>query len=183
MPNAGSKLAFSVLAAYTDGAAPANSPPEWFAVAFPVFFIGMWILVTTLLGWIGGHMALLARFPPVEEPKETVFRWASGAMRAGVSFNNALYVGLGTRGLHLAPNALFRPIFRRGVPCIPWQEIRLVRPQPAGIAAWFKGSKFEIPAAGVRFALAGAAGRAVERKLSTGKPSTEPPRSQLVRER
>lgn len=182
MPDTGFRLALSVLAAYTNGAAPANSPPEWFAVAFLLFFVGMWILVMTVLGWIGGHMALLGRFPPVDEPREPTFRWTSGAMRAGVSYNNALYVGLGARGLHLAPIALFRPVFRRGIPCIPWQEIRLVRPQPAGIAAWFKGSKFEIPAVGVRFALAGAAGRAVERRLSTGKPATDPPRSRLVRE-
>lgn len=183
MPNGFVQLAATVLTAYTDGGAPANSAPEWFAAAFPFFFAGLWILITTVLGWIGGHMALLARYPPVDEPKEDAFRWASGAMRAGVSFNNALYVGLGARGLHLAPNALFRPVFRRGIPCVPWQEIRLVRPQPVGVAAWFKGSKFEIPAAGIRFALAGAAGRAVERKLSTSKPGTDQPRSRLVRER
>jgi hypothetical protein len=183
MPEASFELPVLVLTAYTNGAALASSAPEWFPAVFPFVFAGMWILMTTVLGWVGGHMALLARYPPVDEPREEAFRWASGAMRAGVSFSNALYVGLGTRGLHLAPNGLFRPIFRRGIPCIPWQEIRLVRPQPVGVAAWFKGSKFQIPAAGVRFALAGAAGRAVERKLSTTSPASDPPRSHLVRER
>jgi hypothetical protein len=114
MPNAPFDLFAPVVAAYTNGA---NSAPEWFPAAFPFFFAGMWILVTTVLGWIAGHMALLARYPPAEESKEETFGWTSGSMR-GVSFNSALYVGLGTRGLHLAPNALFRPIFRRGIPCM-----------------------------------------------------------------
>ncbi len=168
-----------VVTAYTNGA---NSAPDWFSWAFPFFFVGMWILTTTVLAWIAGHMALLARYPPAHERQEETFGWTSGSMR-GVSFNNALYVGLGTRGLHLAPNALFRPIFRRGIPCIPWHEIRLVRSQPDGVARWFRGSKFEIPAAGVRFVLGGAAGRAVERKLSGSRPATGQPRSQLMRER
>lgn len=180
MPSALSELAVPVLTAYAGGAAPTDSVPEWFPAAFPFVFAGMWILITTVLGWIAGHMALLARYPPAAEPKEETFGWASGSMR-GVTFNNALYVGLGARGLHLAPNALFRPIFRRGIPCIPWQEIRLVRPQSGGVARWFMGSKFEIPAVGVRFALSGAAGRAVERRLSSNRPATDSPRSHLVR--
>ncbi len=179
MPSSRFDLVGPVVTAYTAGA---NSAPEWIPWAFPFFFVGMWILMSTVLGWIAGHMALLARYPPADEPKEETFGWTSGSMR-GVSFNNALYVGLGTRGLHLAPHALFRPIFRRGIPCIPWHEIRLVRSQPGGVARWFMGSKFEIPAAGIRFVLGGAAGRAVERKLSTTKPATDPPRSHLVRER
>ncbi|SRR6266568_1043847 len=175
-------LTVPVLTAYVRGAAPAESVPDWFPAAFPVFFAAMWVFVTTLLGWLAGHMKLLARYPPVDEPTEETFSWVSGSMR-GVSFNNALHVGLGPRGLHLAPNALFRPLFRRKIPCIPWGEIRLVRAHPSGLLAWFVGSKFEIPAVGVRFTLGGAAGRAVERRLSMRSPAADPPRHQLVRER
>ncbi len=148
MPNALLEfVTVPVLTAYTRTAAPTNSIPDYWA--FPFFLAGMWILVTTVLGWLAGHMALLARYPPVDEQNEETFGWASGWMRV-VSFNNALYVGLGARGLHLAPNALFRPIFRRKVPCVPWREIRLVRAQ-RGVMGWFMGSKFEIPAADLRF--------------------------------
>lgn len=169
------------LAACVSAGAPARALPPWIPVVFPVLFVGMWLAVTTVLAKVAGHMALLARFPPADEPTQATFRWASGAMR-GVRFNNALHVGLGSRGLHLAPNALFRPILRRGIPCVPWQEIRLVRRQPDGVAAWFRGSELEIPAVGVGFTLMGAAGRAVERKLSTGQTPAEPLRSRLVRE-
>ncbi len=161
----------------------ADPVPEWFLVAFPFLFAGTWVLVTTLLGWWTGHMKLLARYPPRDERLEEKFGWASGSVR-GVSFSSALYVGIGAQGLHLAPNALFRPLFHRGVPCIPWREVRLVRSQSAGFLARLAGPKFEVPAVGVRFALAGAAGQAVERKLSTSGPEDAgAPRSVLVRER
>ncbi|MGC4120892.1 MAG: hypothetical protein QM765_41210 [Myxococcales bacterium] len=40
-------------------------PPTWLIALFPVFFIGMWVLVTTVLGFIAGHSELLSRYPPV----------------------------------------------------------------------------------------------------------------------
>lgn len=175
-------IAVPVLTAYAREAAPAVSVPDWFPAAFPFFFAGMWVLVTTLLAWLAGHMKLLARYPPVDEPTEETFGWASGSM-GWVSFNSALHVGLGPGGLHLAPNALFRPLFRRKLPCIPWGEIRLVRAQPAGVMAWFMGSKFEIPAIAVRFTLSGAAGRAVEGRLAMRRQAADSLRHQLVRER
>jgi hypothetical protein len=83
-----------------------------------------------------------------------------------VSFNNALHVRVGARGLHLAANGLFRPVFRRGIPCIPWRELRLLRSQAEGWVARFQGSKFEVRALGLGFTLYGKAGIAVERKLA-----------------
>ena len=70
------------------------------------------------------------------------------------------------------------------MPCIPWREVRLVRSQSAGFMARLAGPKFEVPAVGVRFTLAGAAGQAVERKLATqGAEDGGVHRSVLVRER
>ncbi len=154
-------------AAVLAAAASSNEPlPGWFVPAFPFLFAGMWIGVTTVLGFLAGHMTLLARFPPVDEPEEETFGWTSGHVR-WVSYNNALHVGVGARGLHLAANWLFRPLFHRKIPCIPWRELRLVRPQSEGMLARFMGSKFEVQATGIRFTLNGAAGRAVERKLAS----------------
>jgi hypothetical protein len=127
--------------------------------------VGMLLFISTLLGLISGHMMLLARFPPFEERIQKRF-FASGSMR-GVTYNNALRVALGSRGLHLAPAWPFRPISHPGIPCIPWRELRCTRSQEER-AGWFsRGSRFEIPRVGLRFQLAGKAGRAVETALKS----------------
>jgi hypothetical protein len=134
--------------------------PTW----FPLFFAGMLIALTHLLAAIAGHPALLARHPPVAEPLEELHRFASGSMR-GVRFGNSLHVGIGKRGLHLAPSWPFRPLLWPGVPCIPWSEVRLLAPSPGGVLGWFRGTRLEIRSIGAKVELGGSAGRAVERKL------------------
>jgi hypothetical protein len=42
--------------------AGAQEPFPWW---FPLAFIGMWLVVSTVLALIAGHMALPSRFPPV----------------------------------------------------------------------------------------------------------------------
>jgi hypothetical protein len=138
-----------------------------FPVLFFALFVGMWVLTCTLLPWVAGHKALLERYPPVDEPVEKSFHFASGRMRWGVDFRNALYVGIGTAGVHLAPNGLFRPPFMRGIPCIPWSELHCVRPQADGLLGWYGGSRFEVPALDLRFSLRGEPGRVIERKLAS----------------
>ena len=164
-------------------ACPADPVARWFPVAFPFFFVALWIAVTTVLGWLGGHMALLARFPPVAEPEEERFSWASGKVR-WVSFNNALHVGLGRRGLHLALNGFFRPVFSRGIPCIPWHELRLLESGVRGPMGLLSGTKLEVPALGMRVVLYGRAGSAVERRLApAGGAGAGFGRRSMVRER
>lgn len=146
-------------------AAQANPgpPPAWLFLAFPI----LWFAVGSFLGRASGHHALLARFPPVDERLEASFNWASGKLR-WIDYNSALHVGIGARGLHLAANSLFRPVFARGIPCIPWQEVRLVRPRGEGFLARFRGSHFEVRAIGLPFRLYGRAALAVEKKLAAG---------------
>jgi hypothetical protein len=144
----------------------ANDLARWFPLAFPFLFVATWIAVTTLLARLGGLTALLARFPPVHEREEERFSFASGQLR-WVGLNNALHVGIGRRGLHLALNAVFRPAFSRGIPCIPWQELRLVQARVRGPLGLLSGTKLEVPALGMRIVLYGRAGSAVERKLAT----------------
>jgi hypothetical protein len=160
----GAELA-SARDAVLDVACGSAPPREWLLLALPLLALAMWVSFTTLLGLLAGHWALVARFPPVEERAEEAFRFASGRMR-WVSYNNALHLHVGARGLHLAPNALFRSPFRRGIPCIPWSELRLLRSQAEGWVALFRGTKLEVPAVGVGFTLYGKAGVAVERKLA-----------------
>jgi len=137
--------------------------PPW---AVPFFVVGLWVLVSTLIAWMAGHIALLSRFPPVNEALMERFHFASGYMRL-VHFGNALFVGIGPRGLHLAPNALFRPLLFRGVPCIPWPELTCIRPRADGFRGWFWGSKFEIRSLNLRFTLYGNPGRSVEAVLQS----------------
>ncbi len=144
-------------------AAAAAQDPQAMAWLPVVLVPGMWLLVGFVLALASGHLALLARFPPDLGPVERRFSFASGTMR-WVSFNNALHVALSARGLHLAPGWLFRPLTHRGIPCIPWAEIRCTRPQPT--QGWFaRTSRFEIPRIGLKFQLAGGAGLAVEAAL------------------
>jgi hypothetical protein len=160
-------------------ACPADPAARWFPVAFPFLFGALWIGLLTLLAWLGGHMALLARFPPVEEAEEERFSWASGKVR-WVGFNNALHVGIGRRGLHLALNGLFRPVFSRGIPCIPWQELRLVESGVRGPMGLLSGTRLEVPALGMRVVLYGRAGSAVARRLSGRSPPHPGPPPRLA---
>jgi hypothetical protein len=140
----------------------AGSAPSW----FPFFFVAMWLGVCTLLSWIAGHMLLLGRFPPVDEPLERTFSWASGSMR-GVSFRGALYVGIGVSGLHVAPNWLFRSILFRGIPCIPWSQVRCTRAQPGGFMSFFTPSSFEVSPLGLSFKVTGTPGKAIEKRMAS----------------
>jgi len=135
--------------------------PGW----VPLVVAGMWLLTTTLLAMISGHMALLSRFPPVDERTPERFSFASGAMR-GVSYRSALHVAIGSRGLHVAPSWLFRPLTHRGIPCIPWGELRCIRRQ-AERGGWIpRCSRFEVPRIGLRFEVCGTPGLVVESALA-----------------
>lgn len=158
-------LAMISRAAIVLAAATQPAPPVWLVL---LAIAGMWLLGSIVLAFASGHMALLARFPPVEEPEES-FSFASGTMRL-VSYNNALRVGIGRRGLHLAAGWLFRPVTHRQIPCIPWSEIRCVKTQAQ--SSWFtRASQFEIPRLGLRFRIAGKPGLAVERALQAIAPA------------
>ena len=153
-----------------DGAsllADASGPPfPWWLlleICLSVWVV-MWLFANTVVAWMMGLHVLLARYPPVDEPVEAAFHFASGSIR-WVNLNHALYVGIGTRGLHLAPARFFRSPFFRDVPCIPWSELVCVRFQDDGLFSWLRPSRFKVPALDLRFSVRGEAGRALERKL------------------
>lgn len=130
----------------------------WFLAA-PLFWMG----VCSLLAWMAGHPRLLRHFPPVtDDVLGFSTPLASGRGPWMVRFNNALTVRVGERGLHLAPNGLFRPPWWWGIPCIPWSELVYAGEQSL---LFIKGHKIEIPAADMRWTLYGSAGEAVARAL------------------
>lgn len=135
-------------------------------------WVGTWLLSSTIVAWMMGLRALLARYPPVNEPVEDSFHFASGTLH-WVTLNNALYVGIGPRGVHLSPTWFFRSPFYRDIPCIPWSELRCLRFQDGGFIGWAKGSMFEVVSLHLRFSVRGKAGLAVEQKLlalAAGRP-------------
>jgi hypothetical protein len=60
------------------GAVHSTDWPLW---VVPFLAVGLWVFLCTLFAWMGGHMALLARFPPVDEALMERFHFASGNMR------------------------------------------------------------------------------------------------------
>lgn len=140
--------------------------PWWILLDISVsVLVGMWLLSSAIAVWMMGLPALLARYPPVDETLEESFHFASGTVHK-VSLLKCLYVGIGRRGVHLAPPQSFGFPFYRDVPCIPWSELSCVRFQDDGrLIRWFRVSQFKVPALGLYFWVRGDAGRAIEQKL------------------
>lgn len=124
-----------------------------------------WVMVTALLGAISGHMRLLKTCPPVDEAVRQTFAMALGIM-GRLPLTGALHVGIGPRGLHIAPSWPFRAPTHWAIPCVPWKELRCTKPQSRPADRGSRWSHFEIPGLGVRFEIAGKAGRAIEAALA-----------------
>jgi hypothetical protein len=176
----GAPLAPAILPALAAAAPSRGDLPDWFAAAAPLLVAGAWIAATSLVALAAGHFILLARFPPCRDSIAERFQFVSGRVR-WANLNNGLFVGIGARALHLGPSWPFRPLFRRGVPCIPWSEIRLVRPGAPGVLEYVRGPLFEIRSVGLRFSLRGRAGEAVAKRLAAGGGGEPAPRSRMIR--
>jgi hypothetical protein len=100
------------------------SPEEakWFLIMFPFLFIGMWLLVTTMLGFMSGWFSLQEWYADdgSEEPLLKL-GWQSGSMGLGVSFSRCLTLAARRDGLSVRVWRIFGP-FQRPL-LIPWREI------------------------------------------------------------
>ena len=94
---------------------------QWFPYAFPLFFAGMWLLVTTILGLLSGWFSLQQQFPDGgnEEPLLNLSR-QSGSMGLGVAMRG-LKLRAYPSGLGVAISRLFGPLQKPLK--IPWSEI------------------------------------------------------------
>jgi hypothetical protein len=132
-------------------------------LAMAALAVPLWMqAVGTLIAWASGHFALLHRFPPIDEPCET-WRFASGRGPWMVNFKHALHVGIGARGLHLAPHFMFRPWIAFRIPCVPWSDI-----EDLGAYSFLfrHGRRFRIRATGHEWLLFGDAAEAVRAHAS-----------------
>lgn len=106
-----------------------NSLPSYFWFLIPFYFAGIWLLVSTMVSFIGGWHALSISFRAQHGP-EGNFTTAgpfthSVYLRFRTHYGNVISVTSAQDGLYLSVLAIFRiarpPLF------IPWHEIELTR--------------------------------------------------------
>jgi hypothetical protein len=95
-----------------------------FPLYFPLFFLVMWITVTTLLGVLSGWFVLMRTYPDREEAPLQSFSWQSGSMNL-VGMRSILKLSPCPSGLRLGIMRLFGPFCRDFL--VPWDEISVVR--------------------------------------------------------
>lgn len=99
--------------------------PQLLAFAFPIYFVGFWLLICATVSLLGGWFSLSTRYRtrlPLIGPKWT---GQSGQMRLWMNYNNALTLGVNKDGLYLACMFFFR--FMHPPLLIPWSEIAVRR--------------------------------------------------------
>jgi hypothetical protein len=146
------------------GAADAPDTLPVFLGRVVLHLAAAWVLVTAVLGAISGHVRVLKAYPPVDEPLRQSFSLAAGIL-GRMPVRGPLHVGIGPRGLHIAPSWLFRPPTHWGIPCVPWWDLRCTASQTEAGERGSRWSRFEAPRIGIRFEVAGEAGRAIEAAL------------------
>lgn len=96
-----------------------------FPIAFPVFFVAMWMVVTTLLGTMSGWYALQRAFPDRQELARLTLRMRSGRMGLGVNMGGILTLAACPTGLRVGIFRLFGPFQRPFL--VPWEQIQVER--------------------------------------------------------
>jgi hypothetical protein len=92
---------------------------------FPFFFIGMWLLVTTMLGFMSGWFSLQSQFPRSTETPLLTFRGLSARMGLGVNLNGILRLRACPSGMEVGIWRAFGPFQRPFL--VPWAEISAER--------------------------------------------------------
>ncbi|MFW6158813.1 MAG: hypothetical protein ACOC8E_05590 [Planctomycetota bacterium] len=91
-----------------------------FPYVFPVFFVGMGLLILKVLSVVGGWSELAEAYHHPGAFHGKLYRLQS-ARFGFVNFSGCLTIGVSERGLYLAPVIIFRPFHRPLL--IPWREI------------------------------------------------------------
>lgn len=98
-------------------------------LVFPVFFVGMWLLVTYLLGHMSGWFRLMAAYPDRQEEPLQRFRGQSGVMGGGfpggVAMNGILNLSPCPGGLRVGVMKIFG-LFQRDF-FVLWPEVAITR--------------------------------------------------------
>jgi hypothetical protein len=99
-----------------------TSVVPWLAgPGFVVFFVVMWLCMSTLLMTFAGWRRLEARYPDTGEPALLTLRGRSGSMGMGVSMNGILRLSACRSGLRIGIWRIFGPFQRPFL--VPWDHI------------------------------------------------------------
>jgi hypothetical protein len=95
---------------------------QWFPYVFPFIFVGMWLAVSTVLGFLSGWFGLQQYYPDdgSESPLLKLGR-QSGSMGLGVALGGILKLQAYPSGLGVAISRFYGP-FQKPLK-IPWKEI------------------------------------------------------------
>lgn len=97
----------------------------YFPVLFPVFFLGMWVLVTFVVSRMGWS-ALATRYEGPAHFTGTRLGIISGSVNMS-NYKNALVLHYSHEGIYMRPVWIFR-LFHKPV-LIPWTEIKEIKEQ------------------------------------------------------
>jgi len=95
---------------------------RWFLITFPFLFLGVWMLASTMLGFLSGWYSLQQWYSDErnEEPLLRLDR-QSGSMGLGVNFGHCLILSATRTGLSIRIWRIFGPFHRPLL--IPWRDI------------------------------------------------------------
>ena len=102
--------------------------PLWLPFLFPLFFVGMWLFVTTLLAFVSGWRALARRYRATTAAVPWTVPWGSGYLNwfgLPIGYGSCLNVGVSPRGVVMKPMLLFAVASPRLE--IPWEEMGEIR--------------------------------------------------------
>lgn len=91
------------------------------AAGILLFFVALWLLITTLLGGLSGWSALSHRFPDRTETPRVQLRGQSAAMGMGVQLRGILTFSACPSGLRVGIARVFAPFSKPFF--VPWSEI------------------------------------------------------------
>jgi hypothetical protein len=96
------------------------TPPAWVGLAFPVFFIGVWLVVLNILSSMGGWRELALSYGASGRAEGQSFSFRSARLGV-VNYSSCLRFVAGPTGLSVSVLFPFRPGHRALF--IPWADV------------------------------------------------------------
>src|SRR5271169_3724487 len=94
-------------------------------IFFPLFFVALWLTVTTILALLSGWFRLMEVYPDQSDEPILRLRGQSGTMGLGVGMNGVLTLSVCPTGLRVGMMRVFGPFCRDFF--VPWESIAIVR--------------------------------------------------------
>lgn len=104
---------------------------------FPLFFIALWLAVTSVLAVLSSWFSLMTRYPNRNETPVLKLHWQSGTMGMGVNYNGLLTLSACPSGLQVGIFRIFGPFCRDFF--VPWEEVFVDRSE-----SWLLGKRAKI---------------------------------------